>query len=230
LSGEERPKAEALGYLDAKAAETNAVADVPDKGDVDDLTREFIAESVEGLDRMERCLTELEVRPDDGELLADIFCTVHTIKGTTGFLGFARLEKSTHAGENLLGALRDVRLAVCEELVGGLLRLLDMLRSILRLIETTGGEGHRACDDDSELIALLVELNSDPQGIESCIELNAEPTALEALDRSAGVVAGVEMHESVQGMGRSRGGRWRRRRMGWSMEEMSGRYGLGWMC
>jgi two-component system chemotaxis sensor kinase CheA len=180
---------------------TNGVADVPDKGDVDDLTREFIAESVEGLDRMERCLTELEVRPEDGELLAEIFRTVHTIKGTTGFLGFARLEKLTHAGENLLGALRDGRLAVSEELVGGLLRLLDTLRSILRLIETTGGEGHRACDDDSELIALLVELNSDPQGIESRIELSAEPTALEALEQSADVVAGVEVRESLQGNG-----------------------------
>ena len=59
-----------------------------DKGDVDELTKEFIAESVEGLDRMERCLSELEVSPEDGELVADIFRTVHTIKGTTGFLGF----------------------------------------------------------------------------------------------------------------------------------------------
>ncbi len=148
---------------------------MPDKGDVDDLTREFIAESVEGLDRMERCLTELEARPEDGELVAEIFRTVHTIKGTTGFLGFARLEKLTHAGENLLGALREGRLAVTEELVSGLLELLDTLRNILRLIEVTGGEGHRACDDDSELIALLVELNGDPLSA----AVRAEETVIE---------------------------------------------------
>ena len=35
----------------------------PDIADVDDLTKEFIAESQEGLDRMERCLTDLETRP-----------------------------------------------------------------------------------------------------------------------------------------------------------------------
>jgi two-component system chemotaxis sensor kinase CheA len=57
---------------------------------VDELTREFLIESLEALDRMERSLTELEERPRDGELLADIFRSVHTIKGTTGFLGYSR--------------------------------------------------------------------------------------------------------------------------------------------
>ena len=60
---------------------------VPDNRNVDELTREFLIESQEGLDRMERGLTELEQRPRDGELLAEIFRAVHTIKGTTGFLG-----------------------------------------------------------------------------------------------------------------------------------------------
>lgn len=133
---------------------------VPDKRDVDDLTKEFLAESQEGLDRMERCLTELESRPEDtGALVGEIFRAVHTIKGTTGFLGFDRLEKLAHAGEHLLGSLRDGKLAVTSELISGLLRLMDGLRAILNLIEETGGEGTRAGDEDSELIAELAELN-----------------------------------------------------------------------
>jgi len=130
-----------------------------DKRDVDDLTREFIAESQEGLDRMERCLTELELRPDDGELVGEIFRSVHTIKGTTGFLGFDRLEKLAHTGEHLLGSLREGKLAVTSELISGLLSLLDGLRGILALIEQTGGEGTRSNDEDSELIAELTALN-----------------------------------------------------------------------
>jgi len=130
-----------------------------DKRDVDDLTREFIAESQEGLDRMERCLTELELRPDDGELVGEIFRSVHTIKGTTGFLGFDRLEKLAHTGEHLLGSLREGKLAVNSELISGLLSLLDGLRGILALIEQTGGEGTRSNDEDSELIAELTALN-----------------------------------------------------------------------
>jgi two-component system, chemotaxis family, sensor kinase CheA len=131
-----------------------------DKEDVDDLTKEFIAESQEGLDRMERCLTELEIRPEESErLVGEIFRSVHTIKGTTGFLGFERLEKLAHAGEHLLGSLRDGKLAVTSELISGLLRLLDGLRAILVLIEETGGEGVRAGDEDSALIAELAVLN-----------------------------------------------------------------------
>src|SRR5665213_2293174 len=108
---------------------------------------------------MERCLTELEVRPHDGELVGEIFRSVHTIKGTTGFLGFERLEKLAHTGEHLLGSLRDGKLAVNSELISGLLSLLDGLRRILALIEATGGEGTRANDQDSELIAELAALN-----------------------------------------------------------------------
>jgi two-component system chemotaxis sensor kinase CheA len=129
---------------------------------VDDLTQEFIAESQDGLDRMERCLTELETRPQDSQqLVAEIFRAVHTIKGTTGFLGFGRLEKLAHAGEYLLGSLRDGRLPVTEELISGLLRLLDGLRAILSLIEETGSEGTRAGDEDSALIAELAMLNDE---------------------------------------------------------------------
>ncbi|HEV2213829.1 MAG TPA: Hpt domain-containing protein, partial [Terracidiphilus sp.] len=122
---------------------------------MDDLTREFLIESQEGLDRMERCLTELEANPGDTALLAEIFRAVHTIKGTTGFLGFKRLEKLAHAGENLLGLLREGRLAATAPIITGLLELLDGLRSILRIIEA---EGHEGKDEDAAAIARLEEL------------------------------------------------------------------------
>ena len=129
---------------------------------MDELTREFLIESQEGLDRMERCLTELEARPGDASLLGDIFRSVHTIKGTTGFLGFKRLEKLAHAGENLLGLLRDGKLSANPSLISGLLHLLDGLRSILKLIETETGEGG---GDDAELIRELEILQTSAQPV-----------------------------------------------------------------
>ncbi|HEX3893582.1 MAG TPA: chemotaxis protein CheW [Terracidiphilus sp.] len=124
---------------------------------MDELTREFLIESQEGLDRMERCLTDLEERPGDAELIADIFRSVHTIKGTTGFLGFKRLEQLAHAGENLLGQLREGKLAANPPLITGLLQLLDALRSILKSIEADGNEGGGS---DAEIIANLEILQS----------------------------------------------------------------------
>ncbi|GGG71403.1 hypothetical protein GCM10011585_12070 [Edaphobacter dinghuensis] len=141
---------------------------------------------------MERCLTELEVRPDDGELVGDIFRSVHTIKGTTGFLGFDRLEKLAHTGEHLLGSLRDGKLAVTSELISGLLSLLDGLRAILALIEETGGEGTRADDEDSELIAELTALNgAAPPPVEA--ELREEVEVHAAAVPAAGAATAAAM-------------------------------------
>jgi two-component system chemotaxis sensor kinase CheA len=126
---------------------------------MDELTREFLIESQEGLDRMERCLTDLEERPQDADLLGEIFRSVHTIKGTTGFLGFKRLEKLAHAGENLLGLLRDGKLSANQPIITGLLQLMDALRAILRTIETHNHEGEGAdAVGDAPLIARLHEL------------------------------------------------------------------------
>jgi two-component system chemotaxis sensor kinase CheA len=126
---------------------------------VDELTREFLIESQEGLDRMERCLTDLETRPHDAALIAEIFRGVHTIKGTTGFLGFGRLESLSHAGENLLGLLREGTLLANAEIVSALLELLDGLRSILQSIEESGDEGQ---GNDAAMIAHLQTLQNLP--------------------------------------------------------------------
>jgi two-component system, chemotaxis family, sensor kinase CheA len=140
---------------------------------MDDLTREFLIESQEGLDRMEHCLTELEAAPGDSAVLAEIFRSVHTIKGTTGFLGFKRLEKLAHSGENLLGLLREGRLEATAPIITGLLQLLDGLRSILRIIEA---EGHEGEDEDAALIAELEELQT-PAEVSVAVAVAASPAA-----------------------------------------------------
>jgi two-component system chemotaxis sensor kinase CheA len=127
---------------------------------MDELTREFLIESQEGLDRMERCLTDLEERPQDAGLIGEIFRSVHTIKGTTGFLGFKRLETLAHAGENLLGLLREGKLTANGPIITGLLQLLDGLRAILKTIEAKDAEGE---GDDAVLIGRLEELQIPAQ-------------------------------------------------------------------
>ena len=69
---------------------------------MDDIVREFLIESNENLDRMDQELVKLESEPSSKDLLGSIFRTIHSIKGSCGFLGFARLERVAHAGENLL--------------------------------------------------------------------------------------------------------------------------------
>jgi HPt (histidine-containing phosphotransfer) domain-containing protein len=73
----------------------------------DEIVREFLVESAENLDLLDRELVRLEKDPRNRDTLASVFRTIHTIKGTCGFLGFTKLESVAHVGENLLSKLRD---------------------------------------------------------------------------------------------------------------------------
>ena len=109
--------------------------------EIDEVVREFAIEAREGLDEMEHALVALEADPTDGEQTKIVFRVVHTIKGTCGFFGFERLERLSHAGEQLLSALRDEKVTLGEEGATALLELLDVLRGYMDTIEATGEEG-----------------------------------------------------------------------------------------
>ena len=87
-----------------------------------DIVQDFLVESYENLDRLDRELVGLEKNPQDRDALGSVFRTIHTIKGTCGFLGFNKLEKVAHVGENLLTRLRDGQLTLNQELTTALLR------------------------------------------------------------------------------------------------------------
>jgi two-component system chemotaxis sensor kinase CheA len=123
-----------------------------DAGDMADVVREFLIESRENLDQLDRDLVALEQNPRSREALGSVFRTIHTIKGTCGFLGFGRLEAVTHAGESLLSRLRDGTLALTPEIAAGLLELVDAVRAMLACIEATGTDG------DADYAALLGRL------------------------------------------------------------------------
>jgi len=129
---------------------------------MDETVAEFLLESAENLDRLELDLVDLERRPGDAQRLASIFRTVHTIKGTCGFLGFDTLAAVSHAGESLLVDLREGLRDVDHEVVTALLSMVDALRRVLGHIEASGVE---PADDYAGLIATLSTLTA-PKGSE----------------------------------------------------------------
>ena len=119
---------------------------------MDEIVAEFLVESHENLDQLDQDLVALERDPGSRELLSSIFRTVHTIKGTCGFLAFGTLESVTHVGESLLSRLRDGEMTLSAPVTTVLLEMVDAVRALLRSIEETGNEGE---DDYHELVARL---------------------------------------------------------------------------
>ena len=125
--------------------------------DNQEFVAEFLVESSENLDQLDRDLIALERQPDDPQRLASIFRTVHTIKGNSGFFGFSKLGALTHSGEHLLGRLRDGKLTLNDRVSGPLYSMVDAVRSILRSIESTGNEGEQDYRELSRTLAAVAE-------------------------------------------------------------------------
>jgi two-component system chemotaxis sensor kinase CheA len=135
--------------------------------EMDAIVKEFLLESNENLDRLDQDLIELEKNPTSQQMLAGIFRTIHSIKGATGFLGFAKLGEVTHAGESLLSRLRDGVLILNPEITSGLLALVDAIRHMLSEIGANGVE------DDGDQTALIERLRKLQEGGTSAPPLSA---------------------------------------------------------
>jgi two-component system chemotaxis sensor kinase CheA len=109
--------------------------------EADEIVQEFLVESYENLDQLDRDLVQLEREPQSRDLLASIFRTIHTIKGTSGFLAFGKLEALTHVGENLLARLRDGKFVMTPGIADAMLAMVDGVRALLAAIEADGTEG-----------------------------------------------------------------------------------------
>jgi len=154
----------------------------------DELMREFLTESSENLNQLDQDFVALEKNPGDRARLAGIFRCVHTIKGTSGFLGLSKLEALTHVGESLLARLRDGDLALDSSMATALLALVDAVRRMLESIEKTGTDGD---EDHSALVATLQSFTSGaakpppaappPTGMMSFPPLTTEPTSAPAV-------------------------------------------------
>lgn len=133
-----------------------------------ELIKDFILESHEGLDGVDRDLLGWENGHNGPESIHHIFRAIHTIKGTSGCLSLAPIEHLAHAGENLLSLVRDGKIKPHAAIISILLALSDQLRVMLHQLEKTGHPGQH---DHSALIARLHELAQPPSATETAMPL-----------------------------------------------------------
>lgn len=162
---------------------------------LDDIVKEFLVESYENLDQLDRDLMALEETPDDRARLSGIFRTIHTIKGTSGFLAFPTLEHVTHVGENLLVKLRDGDLRLTADITSGLLSMVDAVRSILSNIESSGGEGSQTYE---QVCSILEDLRDGRLTTAPAPSVKAEIPVQDVVDALTPAAAGVKSAEITE--------------------------------
>jgi len=126
---------------------------VLDRDEMKEITDEFIVEAYDLAEKAIQDIIAIENNPDD-EIINSIFRAVHTVKGTSSFLGFGTLSALAHRSEDILGMVRKGNLKPDHEVADVLLEALDLIKTLLDDIKESGAEA----SDTSAIISKLEDL------------------------------------------------------------------------
>src|ERR1035437_6181202 len=101
-----------------------------EKDEMQEIVEEFITESSELMENVIQDMVAIEGNPDE-EVINSIFRAVHTIKGTSSFLGFGALSGLAHKAEDVLGIIRKGEMAPDKEVTDVLLASFDLMKQML---------------------------------------------------------------------------------------------------
>ena len=118
---------------------------------MDDLLSDFLSETSDHIDGIATYLVSFEQNPSNSDALAQIFRLLHTIKGTSGFLGLGGLQAIAHAAETLIDQLRNGA-APRAEAVSLLLEAFDRIKHLLLRVADLGEE---PSDNHSDIVSRI---------------------------------------------------------------------------
>lgn len=145
----------------------------------------FLQEADEQLRLLDEDVVKLE-RENSAEVMQEIFRAAHTLKGSSGMLGYRPMTDLAHAMETVLDRLRKDELALSTPVVDALLHSLDTMRELRDELADPSGQDINIASVVAELEA--VGGSDAPSGDEQAApaaavstELVLDPTASERL-------------------------------------------------
>ncbi len=138
-----------------------------------EIFESFLVESDEILEEMGRDVLELEKRPFDVDVLNRIFRVAHTLKGTSGFLGYQQIADFAHALEDLLNKLRKREVPVNTLTIDIFFDAYDVLRELLSRVKKNNHE-------PMDLARIMAKLESliHGQGLPDLVTLSTPNAAV----------------------------------------------------
>jgi two-component system chemotaxis sensor kinase CheA len=120
--------------MSEQATETGSDGPVFDN-EMAEILESFIIETREIFERLGQDLLTLEKGVTDNELLNTIFRAVHTIKGTSSFLGLEQMTALAHVFEDVLNKLRRGEITVNSSKMDVMFEAYDIMKVLLQRIE-----------------------------------------------------------------------------------------------
>jgi len=125
--------------------------------DIEILT-DFISEAEDNLNNIEVSLIELEQDPENTDIINDIFRPFHTIKGVSGFLSLGKINRLSHATENLLDSARSGDFIINHSATDAILESVDLLKQLIDSVKQGLVTGYRQEDDHIDVDILKDKL------------------------------------------------------------------------
>ncbi len=143
--------------------------------DMKEIVESFLIETKEILEKLDFDLLELEKKPEDADLLNQIFRSFHTIKGTSGFLGLEKLPHVTHKCEDILNKLRKGEVKLNLSLMDGIILGYDTIKELLVKIETVKNEDVNTDSTNSVLEQLIQSIENGNGSTDTISTKKASP-------------------------------------------------------
>ncbi|MCB0278823.1 MAG: chemotaxis protein CheA [Calditrichaeota bacterium] len=100
-----------------------------------ELITQFISESLELLDSIEKQFLEIEQgKSNHSELIESVFRAIHSLKGNAGFMEYQDIVDVCHKAETFLDQLRSDKKQIRKEQISLFLELIDVLRICMELL------------------------------------------------------------------------------------------------
>lgn len=124
---------------------------------------DFIVEAGEHIESAEAGLHELESKPDDKEVINQIFRGFHTINALAVFLNLTQISRLAYSAENLLDLACKDELSLAGENIDIVLEAIEMMKKLVLDLEKSVKTG-KAVSSQKLLPQLLAKLESPMKG------------------------------------------------------------------
>ena len=159
----------------------------------------FLDEAGDNLKHLDDLILVIEKDPGNGEAIAEIFRSAHTLKGMSATMGFEKMATLTHSMEDMLDTVRKGKYTLAPKDIDLLFRSLDTLQT---MVDSIRGGDNDSSVDIGDLANLLrnaaAEQNTPPPPAEVSPSGKTDPAFLSEEEgkwvREAGAM-GLTVHE-----------------------------------